>query len=383
MDQIATILVVLGTRPEVIKLAPIMRALERDPRLATVCVSTGQQADLLPTFLDGFDLKVDESLGLMVAKQSLNKLLAKMIESLDGVIERHRPQAVIVQGDTTTALAGALSASYRKVPVIHVEAGLRTGDLNNPFPEESNRTLISHLASLHLAPTQGNVDTLTGEGISPSTIVLSGNPIVDALQSFAATAKPSVELNKLLRELRDLRIIAMTTHRRENFGKRLNGYLEVVKSFVTETPDSVLVFPVHPNPAVRDNVDRLLRDNDRIKLIELLSYADFICLLQRAWLVLSDSGGVQEEVTTLGKPLLVLREQTERPEAIESGSARMAQTPQELDAALKIAAQPNSWCTRVVASDNPFGDGHSGPRIASAISAFVRRASDASASSSA
>ena len=371
MQQIAPILVVFGTRLEVIKFAPVVRARKLDQRLRVFCVSTGQQADLLPEFVDEFDLTVDKSLDLMVAEQSLNQLLAKLIESLDQVIEQYSPAAVIVQGDTTTALAAALSARYRAVSVMHVEAGLRTGNFHCPFPEESNRKLITHLSALHFAPTQGNVDTLLSEGVQPSDIVLTGNPIVDALQPLVDTARPSVEFGKFLDGLKDMKIIALTAHRRENIGDRLNGYLETIKQFIARKPNNVLVVPVHPNPEVQRDVRSKLGNTQRIKLIAPLNYIDFFCLLQRAWLVLSDSGGIQEEIITIGKPLLILREQTERPEAIESGCARLARTPEELEAELQTAAQPGSWCEQISPGINPFGDGNSGPRIAQAISAFV------------
>jgi UDP-N-acetylglucosamine 2-epimerase (non-hydrolysing) len=307
----------------------------------------------------------------MVANQSLNQLLAKLIGALDRVIERHSPAAMVIQGDTTTALAGALSARFRAVPVIHIEAGLRTGDANNPFPEESNRRLISHISSLHLAPTRGNLAQLTREGIAESDIVLTGNPIVDAIHSLDDTAVASEGLRRTLEELGNYKIIAMTTHRRENIGTRLSGYLHTVKAFVEKHPDVALVIPVHPNPLVGECVRRILTEAERVRLIAPLSYMDFYCLLRAAWLVLSDSGGVQEEVISLGKPLLVLREKTERPEAIETGTARMARTPHDLAEELATAILADSWCTRIKSVANPFGDGYSGKRIAQAITEYL------------
>ncbi len=374
MNQRAPILTVFGTRPEIIKLMPVLRALESDPGLRVIRLSTGQQADLAPPFLRGFGLDIDESLDLMIANQSLNALLANLISAIDQVIERHRPSAVIVQGDTTSALAGALSARFRAVPVIHIEAGLRTGDIDSPFPEESNRRLISQVSSLHLAATPGNVATLLSEGIAETNIFLTGNPVVDAIQSIATNAVPTAEFRSFLERLDGKRIVALTAHRRENFGARLDGYLRVIRDFIATHDDTVLVFPVHPNPEVQRSTSKLLGDCERVSLIEPLAYTDFFCLLKAAWLVLSDSGGIQEEVVTLGKPLLVLREQTERPEAIASGTARLARTPEELVRELETAAAPDSWCTRVTAAENPFGDGRSGARIARAISAFVEGA---------
>lgn len=371
MNQIARILVVFGTRPEIIKLMPVLRALDSDPCLQVMGIFTGQQSDLVPSLLGDFGLCIEESLDLMVANQSLNQLLARLISALDLVIERHSPSAVVIQGDTTTALAGALSARFRAVPVIHIEAGLRTGDANNPFPEESNRRLISHISSLHLAPTRGNIAQLMREGIAESEIVLTGNPIVDAIHTLDDDAVASEGLRQTLEELRDYRVIAMTTHRRENIGSRLRGYLQTVQAFVNQHSDIALVIPVHPNPLVSECVHRILAESDRVRIIAPLSYTDFYCLLKAAWLVLSDSGGVQEEVISLGKPLFVLREKTERPEAIDTGTARMAPTPQDLARELATAVQANSWCTRVKSVANPFGDGRSGKRIAQAISEFV------------
>jgi UDP-N-acetylglucosamine 2-epimerase (non-hydrolysing) len=376
MDRIAPVLAIFGTRPEVIKLMPVLRALDNESRVRVIRVYTGQQADLVPDFLDGFDLDIDESLDLMAIDQSLNRLLAKLIGSLDGVIERHEPAAVIVQGDTTTALAGALSARYRGVPVIHIEAGLRTGDRDSPFPEETNRRLISHVSSLHLAPTHGNVETLRAEGIPASDIILTGNPIVDAIRWVADNAVPSAGFSRFVEELGDARIVALTTHRRENFGPRLRDYLEVIGDFIASHTDTILVFPVHPNPIVRATAHETLGETERVRLIDPIAYADFICLLQRAWLVLSDSGGVQEEVVSLGKPLLVLREKTERPEAIGSGCVRLASTPQALAEALETAAKPAAWCAHLAPRTNPFGDGNSGPRIADAISRFLLDSDD-------
>lgn len=371
MNQVVDILAVFGTRPEIIKLSPVLRALKNEQGLRVICVFSGQQADLAPDFLDEFGIEIGESLDVMVAGQSLNGLLSRLIESLDQVIQRRCPAAVIVQGDTTTALAGALSARYRAVPVIHVEAGLRSGNVNSPFPEETNRVLISHVSSLHLAPTEGNVAALRNEGIPACSIVLSGNPIVDALQAPRNARSPSPPLGRLFGELEEMKIVVLTTHRRENFGRRLNGYLRVIKDFIATRSDCALVFPVHPNPIVQRCAQMILGDAERVHLLEPLSYDDFYHLLGHATLVLSDSGGIQEEVITLGKPLLILRGTTERPEAVASGCARMAPTPEELAAALGNVFDDDSWCTKVKAGRNPFGDGLSGPRIAREIHAFL------------
>jgi UDP-N-acetylglucosamine 2-epimerase (non-hydrolysing) len=377
VDNAAPIIAIFGTRPEVIKLTPVLRALEHDARIRVITLTTGQQADLIPTFLESFRLKIDHELDVMRADQPLNTLLAGVLASVDPVIERHAPRAVLVQGDTTSALGGALAARFRGVPVIHVEAGLRTGDFNSPFPEESNRTLISHIASLHCAATLGNAQTLISEGVPEANIVLTGNPIVDAVLALVEIHRPSAMLEPVMARLKGLKMVVLTAHRRENFGDRLAGYLTVIKEFVLQNSATALVFPVHPNPAVQKAARDILADTPRVFLIEPLGYPDFVLLLKRAWLVLSDSGGVQEEVASLGKPLLVLRNKTERPEAIDSGLARLADSPDRLAGELAIASRDGSWCTRAAPIANPFGDGHSGPRIAEAVADFVFGRSDA------
>lgn len=371
-QQPASIVAVFGTRPEIIKLAPVFSALADDPRIRTNLVSTGQQRDLLPVFLADFGIRIDESLGTMVPGRSLNESLAAMITALDGVFDRTTADLMVVQGDTSTALAAALAARFRGVPVAHVEAGLRTGNPDRPFPEESNRKLISHIASLHFAPTAGNRKTLIAEGIPESTIIVSGNPVIDALLAMRAKAQPSAQLTELLTRFSGEKLIILTVHRRENFGPRLDAYIKVIREFLSRHPDCALVVPVHPNPMARDPVVESFAGLAQVTLIEPLPYTDFISLLDRAWLVLSDSGGIQEEVVTLGTPLLILRTETERPEAVASGTARMAPTAATLSAELETAIAPGSWLATVSPHENPFGDGHSGPRIARALSEFVR-----------
>ena len=371
MAQRVSVVAVFGTRPEIIKFSPVLQALDQEPNLQVVRLPTGQQADLVPDFLHDFNVTIDESLGLMSPNQSLNQLLANSIGALDEAIKAYDPVAVIVQGDTTTALAAALSARFLRIPVIHIEAGLRSGDINSPFPEEANRKLITQISSLHLAPTQHNVKTLLNEGVSPEAIVLTGNPIVEVLNSDLAKAEPSADFKHVLDELADFRIVAVTLHRRENFGQRLDGYLSEIAQFVAGNPDVALVIPVHPNPTVQSSVTSAFTSNERVKLLKPLSYVNFLSLLTRAWLILSDSGGVQEEVATLGKPLLILRENTERPEVIESGYARLARTPAELRNALGDANHGDSWCTELMPGRNPFGEHDSGVRIAAAINSFL------------
>lgn len=367
------VLTLFGTRPEVIKLAPVVRALEAFGRgLCAVNVSSSQHEDLLGPFLRLFDLRVDHDLGAMRAGQSPNELLARLLGALDPVLERERPDLLVVQGDTTTALAGALAAFHRGVAVAHVEAGLRTGDAASPFPEEMNRRLVSRLASYHFAPTARNRETLVAEGADPARVFVTGNTVVDALDTIRARAAPTERVRALVEATEGLRRVVLTTHRRESFGRVLAGNLRVLRRFVESHEDAALVFPVHPNPHVTRAARETLSGHPRIHLTEPLGYEEFVTLLSAAWLVVSDSGGVQEEAPTLGKPLLVLRDNTERPEALESGVARLVGgDPARLAAMLEEVARGGSWADRVHGVENPFGRGDAGPRIAAHIAALL------------
>jgi UDP-N-acetylglucosamine 2-epimerase (non-hydrolysing) len=365
----STILTAFGTRPEVVKLAPVLRQLDLYPdEIRSVVVSSGQHAELLAPFVRLFGIQVHHDLAVMRPGQSLNQLAARILADLDPVLKRERPDLVLVQGDTTTAVAVAWAAFHRGIPVGHIEAGLRTDDPLTPFPEETNRRIISRLARYHFAATPRNRDTLRAEGVSPEDIFLTGNPVVDALQYMGTVAPPSDRVERLLDQTRGLRRITLTTHRRESFGETLAGNLRVLREFVEEHPDVAMIFPVHPNPVVREAASDL-GNHPRILLTDPLDYPDFIALLSQSWLIVSDSGGVQEEAPSLGKPLIVLREKTERPEAVEAGVARLAGTPEQLAEALANAyANP----TTVKSQENPFGRGDAGQRIVHAIRRLLR-----------
>jgi UDP-N-acetylglucosamine 2-epimerase (non-hydrolysing) len=366
------IMIVAGTRPELIKIAPVVRELAVQQGHRVTLVSTGQQVDLLPSFLGLLGTKVDYHLAVMSAGQPLNTLLARTVTALDPVIEAVGPALVVVQGDTTSALAGALAAQMRAVPVAHIEAGLRTGDPANPFPEETNRRLISHLAALHCAPTARNRDTLLGEGIAPGDIVVTGNPVVASLQYALQQPCASRRVDEVLARRHGLKPIVLTTHRRESFGAPLERNLHSLKAFVAAEPDTALVVPVHLNPHVKQSVKRILSDTDRVALIEPLDYPCFLRLLKAAWLIVSDSGGVQEEVASLGKPLLVLRSVTERPEAIEAGVAKLTgEWPGQLAEMLGDRTALGRWIDSVKPIANPFGDADSPARIATAMLDFL------------
>lgn len=366
------IMMIAGTRPELIKVAPVVRQLARYEEIRVSIVSTAQQADLLPAFLGLLECEVDYRLSVMSAGQSLNALLSRSIAALDPVIAEVLPDLIVVQGDTTTALAGALAARMRGVPLAHIEAGLRTGDTENPFPEETNRRLISHMASLHCAPTRRNRAELVREGIAPRDIVVTGNPVVSSLQNALQKSSASMRLEELLTQLKGLKPILLTTHRRESFGITLDRNLRTLRAFVAKHPDTALVVPVHPNPTVKETVERILSDTERVALIEPLDYVSFLRLIQQAWLIVSDSGGIQEEVASLGKPLLVLRSVTERPEAIDAGVARLAgEWPGQLEALLDNSEELDKWIGSVKPIPNPFGDERSATRIAQAFADFL------------
>jgi UDP-N-acetylglucosamine 2-epimerase (non-hydrolysing) len=367
----STVLTVFGTRPEVVKLAPVLRQIDFYPdELRSVVVSSGQHTDLLGPFVRLFNVRVDHDLNVMRHGQPLNHLAARLLNELDAVLVQERPDLVLVQGDTTTAVAAAWAAFHRGIPVGHVEAGLRTDDPLTPFPEETNRRLITRLARYHFAATARNRDTLLAEGVPADRVFLTGNPVVDALQYMGAVLPPSDRVARLLEQTHGLRRIALTTHRRESFGPTLTGNLRVLRDFVEAHNDICLIFAVHPNPVVREAAGALA-GHARIVLTDPLDYPDFIALLSASWLIVSDSGGVQEEAPSLGKPLIVLREKTERPEAVEAGVARLAGTPELLAAALADAAEhPRS--PRPI--DNPFGQGDAGQRIVRAVRRIVRPA---------
>jgi UDP-N-acetylglucosamine 2-epimerase (non-hydrolysing) len=367
------ILALFGTRPEVIKLAPVIHALEAEPHpLETIIVSSGQHADLVYPFVQALGLRVDFDLQVGRAGQAPLDVCQRVLASIGPLLLREQPDALLVQGDTTTALAGALAGFYRRIPVGHVEAGLRSGDAASPYPEEMNRRLITQLASFHFAATERNAETLRREGIPEERIVLTGNPVVDSVHWALEQAQPSPLLRALLERVGGKRLLVLTTHRRESFGAVMRERLSAVRCFVDRHADLVLVFPVHPNPEVRDLARGELAGSPRIHLVDPLDYLDFIHLLSRAWLIVSDSGGIQEEAPSLGKPVLVIRDNTERPEAVEAGVARVVGgSPAALETMLEECYSQEGWLGRVESIPNPFGAGDSGRRIADALRRFL------------
>src|SRR2546422_190065 len=363
------VLTVFGTRPEVIKLAPVIEQLEvqRDV-FRTVNVTSAQHTDLLYPFVRMFGIRVDHDLRIMEPNQTPNQVCARVLARLDLILDEERPDLILVQGDTTTAMAGALAGFHRRIPIGHVEAGLRSGNAYSPYPEEMNRRLITRLATYHFAATRRNRATLLSEGVPEDNVFVTGNPVVDSLHAMLRRAAVSPVVASLLEATSGLKRIVLTTHRRESFGDAMAGNLSVLRGFVARRPDVALIFPVHPNPDVVGPATAILSGHPRIHLVPALGYEYFIVLLSRAWLLVSDSGGVQEEAPTLGKPVLILRENTERPEAIEAGVARLAGgEPARLALMLQGAYEGRSWIYHVGKGENPFGQGDAGKRIAQII----------------
>ena len=367
------VLVLFGTRPEIIKLAPVIRALaSRGDVFELLTVSSGQHSEILSPFLDELGISLDLDLALGRPAQTPTGLAARILEAMDPVLGDWKPDAVLVQGDTTTALAGALAGFYAGCPVGHVEAGLRSGDLASPFPEEMNRRLISRLASLHFAATALNRDTLLAEGVEDGVIALTGNPVVDTVQWILDRWEPSPAVEKIVSWVAGRRLLLLTTHRRESFGVTIEERMNTLARFAEAHSDIALVFPVHPNPQVKDRAERLLESSKNTLLVPPLGYGDFIHLFAAAWLIVSDSGGIQEEAPSLGKPVLLIRDNTERPEAIESGVVRLVPEPgKPLSDALEDAHRGSDWVRDIGTIPNPFGDGDAGERIADGLANYL------------
>ncbi len=359
------VLVLFGTRPEAIKCAPVINELKSRDAFRVVVVSSSQHTDLLAPFINIFGLSPDYDLQVMTANQTPNQILARTIDELDAVLGQERPQLIIVQGDTSTTLAGAIAGFNRDIPVAHLEAGLRTGNTRSPFPEEMNRQLTSKLATFHFAATAQNRQNLIREHISEKEIYVTGNTIVDALNSIRGSIEPSPYLLELLEKTDGQKRLLLTTHRRESFRKAMRENLKVIAEFIEKRDDTCLIFPVHPNPQVLEAAEEILGDRDRIFLIKPLDYVDFVKLMENSWLILSDSGGVQEEAPTLGKPVFILRENTERPEAVQCGVAKLVGgSPVVLTSMLEQNYLAEYWINSVSKVQNPFGDGDASVRIA-------------------
>ncbi len=387
------VLSIFGTRPEAIKMAPVVKELRKRPeQVESVVCATAQHREMLDQVLNLFGVRPDIDLGLMEENQELSSLTAKAITALAEVLERVQPGIVLVQGDTTTAMAGALAAFYKRVPVGHVEAGLRTQNRYRPFPEEGNRRMVGVLATYHFAPTETAAEALRAEGVANENIFVTGNTVIDALL-WTISRPPSIATAQLLSRssagipndsLRPVppgqipnldlpasnrhKLILVTAHRRENFGRPLENICRGLRDIARRNPDVEIIYPVHMNPNVRKTVYRMLGNQERIHLLEPLAYEPFSFLMKQAYLILTDSGGIQEEAPSLGKPVLVLRTETERTEAVSAGTARVVGVdPATILEETERFLYDRSEYERMARAVNPYGDGHAAERIVKTI----------------
>jgi UDP-N-acetylglucosamine 2-epimerase (non-hydrolysing) len=365
------IAVVFGTRPEAVKMVPIIKELQKSEILSPITISTGQHREMLKPILERFEISVDHEMDLMEPNQSLYRLSSKAIAAFEEVLRNYKPDLLLVQGDTTTAFLGALCAFYGKIPVGHVEAGLRTDNKYFPFPEEINRRLITAVSDLNFAPTEGNRQNLLREGIKPETIFVTGNTGIDTLVLASrmdhAFAFPAIELT-------NKRLVLITIHRRESFGETMEGMFLAFRDLAEKYQDVELIYPVHLNPNVRKPAHDILGNVPNIHLMEPMAYFDFVQAMKRAYLILTDSGGIQEEAPTLGVPVLVLRNETERPEAVEAGTVRLVGTSREAIVAESSKILDDSKeRLKLTRATNPYGDGKAASRIVGHIGDFFKR----------
>jgi UDP-N-acetylglucosamine 2-epimerase (non-hydrolysing) len=353
-------MVILGTRPEAIKLAPVILELRKRPETSPIVVATAQHREMLDQVLHFFEIRPNFDLNLMVPDQSLFHLTGKAIKSFEEVLKGTVPDLILVQGDTTTSFVGALAGFYQKIAVGHVEAGLRTGNKYSPFPEEINRKLVSVLSDYHFAPTERNRQNLLTEGVSPENILVTGNTVIDAL---LMTVEKDFEHEVLTSSDYD-RLILVTAHRRENFGRPLKNICESIREMAQSNPQFLFVYPVHLNVNVQEPANAILSDLPNVRLLPPLNYRTFVNLMAKADLILTDSGGIQEEAPSLGKPVLVLRNETERPEAVEAGMVKIVGTSKEkiISETLSLLTNSDAY-ERMTQGHNPYGDGKASIRI--------------------
>lgn len=361
------LLAVVGTRPEAIKMAPVVAEARRRGSVVVVC-ATAQHRGMLDQVLDLFGIEPDHDLDLMRPNQTLAGLTARALTAVDGVIESVEPDWLVVQGDTTTAMVASLAAFYRQVPVAHVEAGLRTGDLMHPFPEELNRIIADRVSRAHFVPTEMSAENLRREGVADETVYVTGNTVVDALRAINARNADAPPGDGGVPISPGERLVLVTAHRRESFGDGMRAIARAIARIASDHDDVRLVYPVHPNPNVREVMHELLDDVPRVHLIDPLDYDGFVALMSRAYLILSDSGGVQEEAPSLGVPALVLRTTTERPEAVAAGAVRLVGVEEDaiVEAAAAVLRDPSEHA-RMAHAVNPYGDGHASERIVSIL----------------
>lgn len=362
------VMTVFGTRPEAIKMAPLAIELEKNPNIESIVCVTAQHRQMLDQVLEIFNIKPDYDLDIMKERQTLVEITARVLEGLDKVLKEAKPDIVLVHGDTSTSFVGALAAFYNQIKVGHVEAGLRTYDIYSPFPEEMNRCLTGRIAQMNFSPTVNNKNNLLKENVKEDTIFVTGNTVIDAMKT---TVKDDFifkteELNKI--DYKAKRVITMTAHRRENLGKPLENICNAVKRLVVKYDDLEVVYPVHLNPLVRETVRGILGNMERVHLIEPVNVDELHNLMARSYLVMTDSGGIQEEAPYLAKPVLVMRKETERPEAVDAGTVKIAGVDEEVIFSLACDLIDNKESyDKMAKAINPYGDGNASERIVDAI----------------
>ncbi len=358
------VMTVFGTRPEAIKMAPLVKELKKREEIECIVCVTAQHRQMLDQVLNAFQIKPDYDLNIMQQGQTLSDITSRALKGLEDVIKQNKPDIVLVHGDTTTTFAGALAAYYNQVDIGHVEAGLRTWNKYSPYPEEMNRQMVGVLADMHFAPTENSKKTLLQEGKKEENIYVTGNTAIDALST---TVNPNYT-HKELEWVGNSRLILVTAHRRENLGEPMRGMFKAIKRILDEFEDVKVIYPVHLNPKVREVANEVLGDNEKVKLIEPLEVLDFHNFLNKAYLILTDSGGIQEEAPSLGKPVLVLRDTTERPEGIAAGTLKLAGTEEEnIYKLTKELLENKEEYEKMSKASNPYGDGFASKRIADAI----------------
>ncbi|MGI5921543.1 MAG: non-hydrolyzing UDP-N-acetylglucosamine 2-epimerase [Syntrophomonadaceae bacterium] len=368
--HLGKVMVIFGTRPEAIKMAPVIKELQKVQDINTIVAVSAQHREMLDQVLQLFKIKPDYDLNLMQERQDLYSITTGVLNGFKEILEKEQPNLVVVHGDTTTTFAAALAAFYQKIPVAHVEAGLRTRNKYSPYPEEINRTLTGRLAELHFAPTDVSRENLLAESTAAFKIWVTGNTVIDAL---LATVKPGYKMGPELAGINfSNRILLVTTHRRENWGEGMRNIYRALIDLVEEFPDVEVVFPVHKNPIVRDIAEEMLKGRERFHLIEPLDYEPFANLMNRSYMILTDSGGLQEEAPSLGKPVLVLRDTTERPEALQAGTVKLVGTNQnKIYKEARLLLTDKNEYDKMARAINPYGDGKSSRRIVNVIKDFL------------
>lgn len=358
------IMTIFGTRPEAIKMAPLVLQLKKEEQLEPVVVVTAQHREMLDSVLETFNIQPDYDLNVMKPGQTLSQVTSRVLTGLEDIIKEVQPDMILVHGDTTTTFAGSLAAFYNEISIGHVEAGLRTWNKYSPFPEEMNRQMTGIMADLHFAPTEQAEKNLLNENKDPQSVVVTGNTAIDAMHTTIDQDYQS----EIIQRHQDKRIILLTSHRRENIGQPMENIFKAARRIVEEVEDAVIVYPMHKNSKVRDIARQYLSDHDRIELIEPLEVVDFHNFAHQSYLILTDSGGVQEEAPSLGKPVLVLRDTTERPEGVEAGTLKLAGTEEEdVYRLTKELLTDKELYQSMSIAQNPYGDGHASERICNHI----------------